>query len=111
VDFRTGGDREGFTPPAAYVSSPLREHFLCERNYLTGGGRGEKTGSPNNERALHMVLTGGTETLGTSVRKNQKGIRKAKTRGSTGSVTAKSKAVATHTKATSRDAKCMVFIY
>jgi hypothetical protein len=46
----------------------------------------------------------------TSARKNQNGINKAKTRASTGCVTANSKAIAVQRNATSGGAKCVGFI-
>jgi len=83
----------------------------CMRgNYLAGGGRGENTGRGRNGSALHTLRTLAIGAVTTPARKNQNGIRKAKTKPSTGCINARSKAIATHRRATHRDAKRMSFI-
>ncbi len=100
-----GTASHGTTRTCGFASS--RDGFLCVRSYLAGGGRGEKMEGGGNGSALHTLRTlgMGIGALTTSARKNQNGTRKAKTRPSTGCVTAISKAIATHRITTSRDAK------
>jgi hypothetical protein len=63
------------------VDSRRREKALyVKRNYLAGGGRGEKAGSAKNGSELHILRTTGIETLTISARKDQNGIKKRKSR-------------------------------
>ena len=61
-----------------------RRSLIYERSYLTGGGRGETTGSDGNERGAHTSGTRGRGTLTTIATKNQNGIKKRKRRPTTG---------------------------
>src|SRR5216117_401113 len=54
------------------------------RSYLTGGGRGERTGSDGNGRGVHTAGTRGGATPTTMARKNQNGTKKRKRRPTTG---------------------------
>jgi len=83
----------------------LETVFIYERSYLTGGGRGETTGSDGNERGAHTSGTRGRRTLTTMATKNQNGIKKRKRRPTTGRARAASKTIATQSKATSRSAE------
>jgi hypothetical protein len=53
---------------------------MYARSYLTGGGRGETTGSDRNGRGVHTFGTGESGTLTTMAIKNQNGIKKRKRR-------------------------------
>jgi len=77
---------------------------------LTGGGRGEKTGSAVSEKVLRTLRTGTTGVATTLAIKNQNGIRKARTRLSAGCVTIKQKAAATHKYTTNRHAVGLILI-
>jgi hypothetical protein len=57
---------------------------MYARGYLTGGGRGEKTGSDGKGRGGHTFGSTGRGTLTTTARKNQNGIKKRKRRPSMG---------------------------
>jgi hypothetical protein len=57
---------------------------MYARGYLTGGGRGEKTGRDGKGRGRHTSGTTGRGTLPTTARKNQNGIKKRKRRPSMG---------------------------
>jgi len=62
----------------------LKKTVIYARNYLTGGGRGEKTGSDGQGRGGRTFGTTRRGTLATTARKNQNGIKKRKRRPSAG---------------------------
>jgi len=78
---------------------------MYARGYLSGGGRGEKTGSDGKGRGEHTFGTTGRGTLTTTATRNQNGIKKRKRRPSVGWAREASKTIATQSKATSRSAE------